>query len=707
MKKAFLLIIVLFATIPLSAQTSTQKGYVKTRGKMVNGKLVPGTGLKGATVSVKGRTTILVQRDDGSFEFPIPSQTFRVESVKKTNYQLVDVGSLPKNYSYSSNPVYLLMETPEQQLQDKLDTERKIRRTLQKQLQQRESEIDAMQVSMAEKQKLLQKLYADQENNERLISDMAKRYSELDYDQLDDFYRQVNYCIENGDLTKADSLLRTRGDVRAQVSEQLQKGQVISMKEEELAKAKAVHAADNEELAKRCYSFYEEFLAQHQNDSAAYYLELRAKLDTTNIEWQNEAGRFIDDYLADYSKALNYYQLVLRQSLAQEGEESKWVATAYNNIGYVYHNQGDYPKALEYLSKALAILEKVLGTEHPDVATSYNNIGAAYDSQGDYPKALEYHFKALAIEEKVLGTDHPDVALSYNSIGSVYQSQGDYPKALEYYSKSIAIQEKVLGTDHPDVATSYNNIGTVYDDQGDYPKALEYHFKDLAILEKVLGTEHPNVATSYSNIGYVYDNQGDYPKALEYHSKALSIREKVLGTEHPDVATSYNNIGGVYDSQGDYPKALECYSKALAIREKVLGPNHPNTINIKQSILNTKYQMAIANKNARAFCEEHCFTATIVEGNTPAKQQGMSGEYVLLEFADWNQDSDTSLFDKSEELKGKPKNILVMKDGIISQHHFENVIGAQSGLKYVGREEKQRINKAYEEWKKKRKMNSQ
>ncbi len=540
MKKAFLLIIILFAAISLSAQTQqSQKGIVKTKGRMVNGQHVKGHGLNGVTISLMGRNDVIVRNDDGSFSFPVLGKNYTVTKVAKSGYQLVDADAAPKAYAYSTNTHTLVMETPEQQLQDKLDTERKIRRTLQKQLQQRESEIDAMQVSMAEKQKLLQKLYADQENNERLISDMAKRYSELDYDQLDDFYRQVNYCIENGDLTKADSLLRTRGDVRAQVSEQLQKGQVISMKEEELAKAKAVHAADNEELAKRCYSFYEEFLAQHQNDSAAYYLELRAKLDTTNIEWQNEAGRFIDDYLADYSKALNYYQLVLRQSLAQEGEESKWVATAYNNIGYVYHNQGDYPKALEYLSKALAILEKV------------------------------------------------------------------------------------------------------------------------------------------------------------------------LGTEHPDVATSYNNIGGVYDSQGDYPKALECYSKALAIREKVLGPNHPNTINIKQSILNTKYQMAIANKNARAFCEEHCFTATIVEGNTPAKQQGMSGEYVLLEFADWNQDSDTSLFDKSEELKGKPKNILVMKDGIISQHHFENVIGAQSGLKYVGREEKQRINKAYEEWKKKRKMNSQ
>ena len=51
-------------------------------------------------------------------------------------------------------------------------------------------------------------------------------------------------------------------------------------------------------------------------------------------------------------------------------------------------------------------------------------------------------------------------------------------------------------------------------------------------------------------------------------------------------------------------------------------------------------------------------------------------------------------------MRGKPKDILVMKDGIISRHHFENTIGAQFGLKQVGKEEKLRINKAYEEWKK-------
>jgi uncharacterized protein YPO0396 len=83
------------------------------------------------------------------------------------------------------------METPEQQLQDKLNAEKKIRRNLQKQLQDKEDEIEALKeenkITLEEYQKSLQQLYAEQESNEQLIADMAKRYSELDYDQLDEF----------------------------------------------------------------------------------------------------------------------------------------------------------------------------------------------------------------------------------------------------------------------------------------------------------------------------------------------------------------------------------------------------------------------------------------------------------------------------------------------------------------------------------------
>ena len=248
MKRYILLSVALMLSVMLSAQT--QQGYVKTKGRMVEGKLVPGQGLKGTMVSIKGRTAVLVQSNEGTFSFPVPDGQYHLDSVKKNGYQLIDMDLCPRSYKASPNPLYIIMETPEQQLQDKLNAERKIRRNLQKQLQEKEDEIEALRednkITLEEYQKSMQKLYEEQESNEQLISDMARRYSELDYDQLDEFYRQVSYCIENGDLVKADSMLNTRGDLGRQVEEQLKKGQAIQEQQVQLNKAKDVHAADQD-----------------------------------------------------------------------------------------------------------------------------------------------------------------------------------------------------------------------------------------------------------------------------------------------------------------------------------------------------------------------------------------------------------------------------------------------------------------------------
>ena len=77
----------------------------------------------------------------------------------------------------------------------------------------------------------------------------------------------------------------------------------------------------------------------------------------------------------------------------------------------------------------------------------------------------------------------------------------------------------------------------------------------------------------------------------------------------------------------------------------------------------------------------------------------MTGEYVLLEFADWNQDCGFSLFDKADEMRQQPKDIVVLKDGVVSRYHFENKLGITFGVKTVDKEMKQQINQAYQAWK--------
>ena len=85
---------------------------------------------------------------------------------------------LTKQYDYSTNPLILVLETPEQLTDDKLASERKIRRTLQRQLQQREDEIEDLKeqnkITREEYQQALQQLYAQQETNEKLIGEMAE-----------------------------------------------------------------------------------------------------------------------------------------------------------------------------------------------------------------------------------------------------------------------------------------------------------------------------------------------------------------------------------------------------------------------------------------------------------------------------------------------------------------------------------------------------
>ncbi|MBR5493294.1 MAG: tetratricopeptide repeat-containing protein, partial [Alistipes sp.] len=426
---------------------SVQQGCVKTRGRMINGKHVPGQGLPGSIVSIKDRTAIGVKNSNGTFSFPVTDNHFRVDSVKKKDYVLLDADATSKTYTHTADTLFFVMETPEQILQDKLSTERRLRRSLQTKLQARENELDSLiaiqKISQEEYQQSLQKLYAEQSENDKFISDMAERYSTLDYDQMDEFYRQVSYYIEQCEFVKADSLLKSRGNLHAQLEAAKQHGQAIQQDEEKLQRAKVVHQHDIDELAKRCYSYFENFKMQHQNDSAAYYLKQRVQLDTTNVQWLDEYADFLDKYLAQYDNAL------------------------------------------DYLQQSLAIRKQVFGESHPDIAASYNNIGSVYDAQGDYTRALEYHQQSLAIMKQFFGESHPDIATSYNNIGAVYAAQGDYARALEYYQQSLAIWKQVYGESHPDVALSYNNIGSVYDAQGDYARALEYHQQSLAIRKQV------------------------------------------------------------------------------------------------------------------------------------------------------------------------------------------------------------------------------
>lgn len=515
--KIYNLIFLLFISISSFGQIF-QTGVVKTRGRMVNGKLVPGSGLPNATVQLNDRN-VVSKGMRGIFSFPARGKSYLVKSVTKKGYQLVDQ-EVCRNYKYSADTLYLAMETPEQQQADRLAAERKIRRNLQQQLRKKEDEIDSLKVSQQEKDSLLSILYLQHGKDEKLISDMARRYSTLDYDQQDDFYCQVGSFIENGELHRADSLLRTRGDINAQVQAVIQHGKAIHEKEEELQFAKVVHKTDIDEIAHRCYCYFETYSGQNQTDSAAYYIELRAKLDSTNAEWQNDAGEYIWEYyhLANYMHAWRYFikalensssgsltsikvlcnlgkvytflendsmairafDLALDMVLTHSNGSTLILPVIYESIGNLFIQMGNYQDAINYYEKALILYSRLYGNDHYSIANTYCRLGNAFFLIEKYNDALKYEFDALEIIHNIRNISGKNLLKEiYAFIGDIYQGKKEETLAYSYWEKSLKIRAELLSND---LFFRKNTVGTVLNTN---TKELHEEDKDEPLEEKL------------------------------------------------------------------------------------------------------------------------------------------------------------------------------------------------------------------------------
>lgn len=606
--KRFIIVYCLLMIVSVCS-SQTQQGYVKTRGRLGNnGTLIAGQRLSGVTISIKGRN-VIQSENNGTFSFAVPTKTFNLTNVQKNGYQLCDRDFLSKQYQVSGNPLIVVMETLDNTLADKLTAEQKIRRTLRRQLQEKEDEIERLkeQQKITEEQyrKQLQNLFSAQKNNEKLISDMAERYSTLDFDQLDDFQRQVAALIQNGELVRADSLLNAKGSMEERSAELDRIDATIKIDADDLIKRKNAHdksvamkAKILKDFAADCYSHYEICKMLHKNDSAAYWLELRASKDTMNVEWLLDTGSFIDEYLANYNLSLEYYQRALNVCIAQYGENNPNAAICYNKIGGLNVVLKKRYKSEEYFQKALKIRLAYFGENHPEVADSYMSLGDYYinyinlitdvDSiKAQEDKSWEYYQKASKILMVNYGENHQDVATCYNKIGMFYFDKQDYSKALEYYQKALKIFLKVYGENHQDIAAVYNNMGLVYkkgqdiyssdlykDEEENYSLAVEYYQKALKIQLEIYGDNNPLVKTICNNIGVFYAGKGDYLKAIEYLQKALKIEIEIFGDKHTNVAFQYSELGMTYSLQGDRQNALDSFQKALKIQLNYWGENN-------------------------------------------------------------------------------------------------------------------------------------
>ena len=587
MKKMFITFICLLAVISISAQT--QQGYVKTKGRLGNnGSVIAGSRIQGATIQIKGRTAVLSQAD-GTFSIPIPAQKFYLQNVQKQGFVLTDPDILSRQHNYSADPLVLVMEDKAQQEAERRAIERKISRKLYAELEKRQDEIDALleqnKISEEKYRELQQQLNKDQDDNASIIKEMAERYMKIDFDEVDDFNRQISDCIINGRLTEADSLLRTKGDISERFYKLSQHHEANVQARAELEKSEEMEKKNREDLAQDCYSWFEIYKLKHMNDSAAYYIEKRSSLDTTNIQWNIDAGEFICDYL-NLSDSKKYLLRALIYVQNTFGELSMETAQSYGLLGKFYLLNGQYNDCLEQYNKALDIISSINELNNPKLSTYYNNLGILFSKMNNFVKAESYLKESLKIAQSAYGEDNLETTNCYANLGALYNNLGKYEEAVDFFNRALIYDTKHKETRAKDLAVLYNNLGFALSHLGEYKQAENNYLLALEIEHNIYGEKHYRIGTDYNNLGANYMHQKKYSEALNYYQKALETYSLTLGPNHPEVFNTYGNIADVYIELGDYEKAMKYAQLTVEKESEIYGENNVRVATSYNTIAN-------------------------------------------------------------------------------------------------------------------------
>lgn len=247
------LIIILLSLIQFIGFAQIQHGYVRTAGTAKQ----KGKPLADVVIRLSGSSSSVVTDKSGIFVISLPSiinegDGFKITSVRKMGYELLDKDALNNNYIYSKSvPIEIVLISTNELLKIRQQIEERARKKATKRYESRVSELqkqlDMQKISAneyAEKIKLLEK---QMESFEGLIAVMADRYARTDYDKLDSLNAVINECIANGELEKADSLIDTKGPVIVRAQENMEKGRHLHDAEEELNKLR--HRVDENEEA--------------------------------------------------------------------------------------------------------------------------------------------------------------------------------------------------------------------------------------------------------------------------------------------------------------------------------------------------------------------------------------------------------------------------------------------------------------------------
>ncbi len=520
----------------VSAQ-QIQHGYVKTRGKLIDGKVIAGKRVPNVAITIDGVNTIISSKT-GEFSFPIRKESFSIRSVHKSGYSLVDNNILNQEFSYSSSPLIIVVEENTELTQEKVRINRQIRLSLQRKLEEKENSLEELRnhnkITIGEYNSLLKELYEEQTRNEGVIGNIVDYSMGIDYDSLDEFNAQIQEYLHAGNLSKADSIIHTI-DLSKRVLQLNKMRLELQENVSQMESAKNKLLMSKKTLAEELKIKSQLYIQENELDAALKCLDYRISIDSTAYDYYLDKAILIRDKFPD---RVHESELLFTESIRCAKEKhDKYVSSI--EYGAYCQQVGEFDKAILQYSDALNLIETEDSISKTNVLAK---LGIACNSMRNYEEALSYYQQALSYVTSTQIDYQKRSAELYNNIGVVYENLNKYGRALDANYKALQIRQGlyVNDPDNPDIAMSYSNIASVYDNIEAWEQAVKYYKMAIELFAK--NKKYHELAYAYNNIASTYYNAENLSMALKNSVIAFMEINKYYPNHHPTSLTIQNNL---------------------------------------------------------------------------------------------------------------------------------------------------------------------
>lgn len=396
MKKMFILFLVIFSTT-VYAQSYDQFGYVKTKGT----KEKAGDRIKGVRIKIKGKKGAYQTNSRGEFSIDGLERKFIIERVERLGYELLDYETTGTNIEVSSEPLRIVM-IDKQQLSDEREA---ILKKLLKELNKYQ-----------EKNKLLQ---LDLSNLQKSLSEMADRLARVDYDMMNEKDRDIHICLEEGNFTKADSLILSKGPIQERINYS-QKG--------------------DKSILDDCYILATNAILRNEIDSALVLLEQRTEIAPTDIDCLLDAGSAYLNFQTNVQKALDFYSQALLFAKRKFGESHSITIKCNFCIATAHLMQRNFKDAIPILHECIGAFNV------PNIPVVYERTEIDYleDENKNGINIVEAEDSSLVSQLYGMATiiysaqGNFDLSLKCMKLGKLF-SNDDESKAMTYVSTTTAL----------------------------------------------------------------------------------------------------------------------------------------------------------------------------------------------------------------------------------------------------------------------------